>query len=152
VVPGRTNQLWFQTDQPGLYLGQCAEFCGTQHANMLLRVYVDPPDEYRRWLANEKKPAAEDPKGAKGKKVFFAQACVNCHTIRGTTAKGTFGPDLTHLMSRKTLATGMAENNRAELRKWVANPQAIKPGCWMPAMGLGERDVDAVVDYLMTLR
>jgi cytochrome c oxidase subunit 2 len=152
LIPGRINAMWFQTDQPGLYLGQCAEYCGTQHANMLLRVYVDPPAEFDSWLENEQKPAAEEPDGSAGRSVFLAQSCVNCHRVRGTPARGGYAPDLTHLMRRETLAAGMVPNKPEYLRRWVADPQTIKPGCLMPAFGLGEQDRDELVRYLLTLR
>jgi cytochrome c oxidase subunit 2 len=151
VVPGRTNSMWFQTDRPGLYLGQCAEYCGTQHANMLLRVVVDTPRDFERWLANEQKPAVEDPAVNAGRSAFLAQSCVNCHRIRGTSAQGSYAPDLTHLMSRKTLASGMVENTPENLDRWVADPQHIKPGCLMPAFGLGEAERRDIVRYLLTL-
>ncbi|MBM4073302.1 MAG: cytochrome c oxidase subunit II [Planctomycetes bacterium] len=152
LIPGRTNHMWFQTDQPGTYLGQCAEYCGTQHANMLLRVIVDTPAAFERWLADEMKDAVDNPAVRKQRDVFLAQSCVNCHRIRGTPAKGTFGPDLTHLMSRETLASGMVPNTRANLRQWIRDPQKIKPGCLMPDMKLSENEVDQVLDYLLTLR
>lgn len=152
LIPGRTNHLWFQTDKPGTYLGQCAEYCGTQHANMLLRVVVDTPAEFERWLANEMKDAVEDPAVRKERDVFLAQSCINCHRIRGTRAKGKFGPDLTHLMSRKTLASGMVPNTRDNLRQWIADPQKIKPGCLMPDMKLSEREIDQVLRYLLSLK
>jgi cytochrome c oxidase subunit 2 len=156
LIPGRINALWFQTDLPGLYLGQCAEYCGTQHANMLLRVIVDPPSAFESWLKNEKKdqtPKDSDPDAVKsGRKVFLGQSCVNCHRVRGTAARGTYAPDLTHLMSRQTLASGMVPNSRENLRQWIANPQKIKPGCLMPAFGLSDHDRDLIVDYLATLR
>src|SRR5262249_25701384 len=152
LIPGRTNSMWLQTDRPGLYLGQCAEYCGTQHANMLIRVVVDPPDEFERWLANEQKPAVEDPDVRAGRSAFLAQSCVNCHRVRGTPARGGYAPDLTHLMSRKTLASGMVENPPENLRRWVVDPQQIKPGCLMPAFGLSDRDCDDIVRYLLTLR
>ncbi len=152
VIPGRTNHLWFQSDRPGLYVGQCAEYCGTQHALMLLRVNVDPPETFDRWLANQQKPAVEDPAAHEGKATFLKLSCVNCHAVRGTSAKGTYAPDLTHLMSRETLASGMIPNTPENLRRWVADPQAIKPGCLMPAFGLTERELDLVVRYLGTLR
>jgi cytochrome c oxidase subunit 2 len=152
VIPGRVNSMWFRTDQPGLYLGQCAEYCGTQHANMLLRVYVDPPADFERWLENERKPAVEDPAASAGKSAFLAQSCVNCHRVRGTPAQGRYAPDLTHLMARQTLASGMIENTPEDLRRWVADPQQIKPGCLMPAFGLGDRDRGDIVRYLLTLR
>jgi cytochrome c oxidase subunit 2 len=152
LIPGRTNHMWFETGQTGLYLGQCAEFCGTQHAKMLLRVYVDPPAEFARWVENQRKPAVDDPGVAAGKKAFLGQSCVNCHRIRGTPAAGTYAPDLTHLMSRQTLASGITPNTRDDLRRWIADPQAIKPGCLMPAFGLSDHELDLVVDYLSTLR
>jgi cytochrome c oxidase subunit 2 len=151
LIPGRTNAMWFQTDRPGLYLGQCAEYCGTQHAHMLLRVVVHPPSAFESWLDNERKPAVEDPGSSRGRAAFLSQSCVNCHRIRGTRANGTYAPDLTHLMRRKTLASGMTENNPDNLEHWVANPQQIKPGCLMPAFGLGEKERDDIVRYLRTL-
>src|SRR5262249_12006024 len=125
LIPGRVNHTWFQTDHAGVYVGQCAEYCGTQHANMLLRAVVEPKADFDRWLANERKPSVvpADDETRRGRDVFLRTACVNCHRVRGTAAKGTFGPDLTHLMSRKTLASGMVDNNTHELRKWVEDPQ-----------------------------
>jgi cytochrome c oxidase subunit II len=156
LIPGHPNEMWFQTDKPGLYLGQCAEYCGTQHANMLLRVVVDEPAEFERWLAHEAEAAAEpdigDPTANAAQAAFLAQSCVNCHRIRGTRARGTFGPDLTHLMSRQTLAAGMVPNGAKNLRQWLANPQQVKPGCLMPAFGLSPRELDQVLGYLVTLR
>jgi cytochrome c oxidase subunit 2 len=152
LIPGRINSMWFQTDRTGLYLGQCAEYCGTQHANMLLRVVVESPSDFERWLENEQKSAVEDPAGSAGRSAFLAQSCVNCHRVRGTPALGGYAPDLTHLMSRQTLASGMVENNSENLRRWVADPQQIKPGCLMPAFGLADRERDDIVHYLLTLR
>jgi cytochrome c oxidase subunit II len=152
LIPGRVNAMWFQTGQPGLYVGQCAEYCGTQHANMLIRVVVDSPSDFETWLENERKPAAEDPESGQGRSAFLAQSCVNCHRVRGTPARGTYAPDLTHLMSRQTLASGEVPNTPENLRRWVLDPQTIKPGCLMPAFGLGERDRDEIVRYLLTLR
>jgi cytochrome c oxidase subunit II len=152
LLPGRTNNMWFETAFKDWFLGQCAEFCGTQHAKMLLRVKVDAPDEYSRWAENEQKPAVEDPAVAKGKKKFLEQSCVNCHRIRGTSAAGTYAPDLTHLMSRQTLASGILPNSPENLLKWITDPQKIKPGCLMPAFGLSAEDVKDIADYLATLR
>jgi cytochrome c oxidase subunit II len=152
VIPGRTNGMWFQTDRPGLYVGQCAEYCGTQHASMLLRVVVDSPSDFARWLENERQPVAENPADRAGRSAFLAQSCVNCHRVRGTCAQGRYAPDLTHLMSRKTLASGMIENTPENLTRWVADPQQIKPGCLMPAFGLTDRERDEIVRYLRTLR
>jgi cytochrome c oxidase subunit 2 len=152
LIPGRINAMWFQTDQPGLYVGQCAEYCGTQHANMLLRVVVESPAAFETWLENERKPAVEDPEAGPGRSAFLTLSCVNCHRVRGTTARGGYAPDLTHLMSRQTLASGMVENSPENLSRWVADPQQIKPGCLMPAFGLGDQEREDLVRYLLTLR
>ena len=128
LIPGRVNQLWFQTAERGLFLGQCAEYCGTQHAHMLLRVVVDSPADFQRWVDNEKKPAVDAEAARNGRDLFLAQSCVNCHRIRGTTAAGTYAPDLTHLMSRQTLASGMVPNSRDELLKWVNDPETDQAG------------------------
>jgi len=152
LIPGRVNKMWFQTAERGLFLGQCAEYCGTQHAKMLIRVVVDEPAEFERWLANEAKPAVEDPSAAAGKKAFLAQSCVNCHAVRGTAARGTYAPDLTHVMSRQTLASGIVPNTPDELRRWLADPQQVKFGCLMPAFQLSDQDLDLIVSYLRTLR
>jgi cytochrome c oxidase subunit 2 len=151
LIPGRTNQMWFQTADTGLFLGQCAEYCGTQHANMLLRVVVDTPEDFQRWLDHEKQPV-DDSRKRPGRDTFMKLSCVNCHRVRGTRAKGTFGPDLTHLMSRKTLASGMVDNNPETLRQWMRDPQTIKVGCNMPDMKLSDKQLDEVVAYLLTLR
>ena len=152
LIPGRANRMWFQTSERGVFLGQCAEYCGTQHANMLLRVVAEEPAEFERWLANEAKPAVEDPAVAAGKRAFLAQSCVNCHAVRGTPAVGTYAPDLTHLMTRKTLASGMVPNSPEELRRWLADPQQVKPGCLMPSFKLSDHDLDLITGYLRTLR
>ena len=138
--------------QSGLFLGHCAEFCGTQHANMMIRVVAQPPEEFEKWAENQRKPAVDDPAVRAGRDLFLSEACVNCHTVRGTRATGTFGPDLTHLMSRDTLVTGVVPNNREELRQWVRDPDKIKPGSLMPNMHLSDGQVDSIVDYLMTLK
>ena len=151
VIPGRVNSMWFQTERTGLYLGQCAEYCGTQHANMLIRVFVDSPSQFERWLEDQQQRATEDPALKSGRSAFLAQSCVNCHRVHGTAAQGTYAPDLTHLMSRKTLASGMIENTAENLRRWVADPQQVKPGCLMPAFGLSGREREEIVRYLLTL-
>jgi cytochrome c oxidase subunit 2 len=152
LIPGRTNHMWFETAQTGLFLGQCAEFCGTQHAKMLLRVNVDSPDDFARWLENQKKPAVDLRRVSAGKQMFLSMSCIRCHRVRGTSADGTYAPDLTHLMSRETLASGTIPNTRDNLRQWIANPQKFKPGCLMPAFGLTDRELDLMVDYLITLK
>ena len=119
LIPGKTNQMWFQTSTTGIFLGQCAEYCGTQHANMLLRVNVETEADFKAWLANEQRPAVEDPAVREGRAAFLSQSCVNCHRVRGTTARGTYAPDLTHLMSRQTIAAGMTGNTPERLREWM---------------------------------
>ncbi len=151
VIPGRENHLTLDADTPGLYLGQCAEYCGTQHAHMLLRVLVDEPDAFDSWLQNQMKPAVEDSAVREDRDVFLAESCINCHRVRGTPAAGTYAPDLTHLMSRETLASGMIENTPENLAQWVRDPQTIKPGCLMPAFGLDQRRQKSIVRYLETL-
>ncbi len=151
LIPGHPNTLTLQSDQTGLFLGQCAEYCGAQHANMLIRVVVDSPAEFDSWLENQALPAAEDSALGDGKQAFLAQSCVNCHRVRGTPAAGTYAPDLTHLMSRETLASGEIKNNPKNLADWVRDPQSIKPGCLMPAFGLSDRDQESIVHYLLSL-
>ena len=152
VIPNKTNRVWIDPHTPGLYVGQCAEFCGVQHAGMLLRVIVHPTDEFAAWVAAQRAPAADDPEVRSGRALFESTACINCHTVRGTPANGMFGPDLTHLMSRSTLGAGVAPNTPEHLRDWIDNPDALKPGALMPAMQLSRADLDQLVAYLLTLR
>jgi cytochrome c oxidase subunit 2 len=152
LIPNRTNSMWIDPRETGVYVGQCAQYCGTQHAKMLLRVIVQSRPDFDRWVAEQRQPAQPGDNIAKGRQVFESTACVNCHTVAGTSAHGTFGPDLTHLMSRETIAAGAALNNRDNLRQWIQNPDSFKPGALMPAMQLDERDLDAVTDYLVTLK
>ncbi len=152
VIPGRENSMWFEPTQPGTYLGNCAEYCGMQHARMLIRVIVHPPGEFERWVAEQKRVAEEEPSAQDGRRVFFANSCINCHTIRGTSAQGAFGPDLTHLMSRQTLASGAISNTPETLRAWVRDPQKLKAGCLMPNMQMSDVEVDQIVSYLQTLK
>jgi cytochrome c oxidase subunit II len=151
LIPNHPNSTWIDPHETGLFLGQCAQYCGTQHAKMLLRVYVDSPAAFEAWVHTQQQPAAGAESTA-GRRVFESTACVNCHTVSGTRAIGKFGPDLTHLMTRETIASGAAANNHEKLRLWIKNPDAIKPGSKMPAMGLSDPDLDAVTAYLETLR
>lgn len=151
VIPNRENHLWLQPERGGLFVGQCAEYCGTQHAKMLLRVYVHSPREFERWARQQAMPAARAPGVANGRAIFLETACINCHTVRGTPANGTFGPDLTHLMSRATLGSGAARNDPVNLHAWILDPDHFKPGARMPAMGVESSDLDALVAYLGTL-
>lgn len=152
LIPNRMNYMWIDPREPGVYVGNCAEYCGTQHANMLLRVIADQPADFRNWIAAQQKPAIDDPQAAPAKAAFATLACVNCHMIRGTDAVGTYGPDLTHLMSRQTLAAGVLTNTTQNLRDWVNDPQQAKPGCFMPSMKLTPPQLDQVVSYLQSLK
>jgi len=152
LIPNHPNETWLDPHETGLFLGQCAQYCGTQHAKMLLRVCVDSPEDFRTWVHEQQQPANQDEKEAAGRHVFESTACLNCHAINGTNGTGRFGPDLTHLMSRRTLAAGAAENTPENLRLWIQNPDAIKTGSLMPAMKLSDTDLDALVRYLETLR
>lgn len=173
LLPNRVNEMWMDPQKPGLYVGQCAQFCGVQHAKMLLRVYVESEDDFKRWIAAQQKSQAEiapnspatrgdvsaqSPEVASeinahdGQLVFEQQACINCHTVAGTVANGRYGPDLTHLMSRATLGAGAAENTPDNLKAWIADPHSFKPGCLMPAMHLTDRQNAEITAYLATLK
>ncbi|HKM89956.1 MAG TPA: cytochrome c oxidase subunit II [Candidatus Acidoferrales bacterium] len=152
LIPNRINHMWIDPHREGVYLGQCAQYCGVQHAKMLLRVYVDSREDFERWVEQEKKPAERNDAVSAGRRVFETTACINCHAVSGTVADGLFGPDLTHLMSRETIASGAALNTRENLRLWIHDPDAFKPGSLMPAMNLNDQDLDALVAYLESLR
>ena len=152
LIPNHPNRMWVDPQHTGIFVGQCAQYCGTQHAKMLLRVSVDSPQEFAEWVREQQRPAVADERVAAGKRVFETTACINCHSISGTVANGRFGPDLTHLMSRTTIAAGAALNTPENLRLWIENPEAIKRGSLMPAMHLSKSDRDALVGYLETLR
>jgi cytochrome c oxidase subunit 2 len=193
LLPNRVNEMWFDPQVPGVYLGQCAQFCGAEHAKMLIRVYVDPPDKFAAWVKDQQQSQAELPEtrvqgpGSRaqsagtggpssssseerenaqlvklqqvsqnadaetGQKVFEQQACVNCHTVRGTMANGRYGPDLTHLMSRDTIGSGIVPNTRENLLRWITDPNDFKPGCLMPAMHLTSEQNRQITAYLLTL-
>jgi cytochrome c oxidase subunit II len=152
LIPNHPNKMWLDPHETGLFLGQCAQYCGTQHALMLLRVYVDSRADFDRWIEQQKRPAQASATVSPGQKLFEQTACVNCHTIAGTAAKGTFGPDLTHLMSRQTIASGVTKNKIGSLIAWIYNPGLSKPGCKMPSMGLTIQQSALVASYLATLR
>lgn len=199
LLPNRVNEMWIDPQNPGLYVGQCAQFCGTEHAKMLLRVYVDTPEQFKAWIANQQRTQAElspfapseqsspNPGNAgvvqaaadrtppnspatrgniakisgdepqqispqAGQYVFEHQSCISCHTVAGTVATGRYGPDLTHLMSRETIAAGAAPNTPDKLLQWVGDPNQLKPGSLMPAMHLSDRENKQITAYLMTLK
>jgi cytochrome c oxidase subunit 2 len=155
LIPNRLNTMWIDPHEPGLYLGQCAQYCGTQHAKMLLRVYAQSPEDFAEWIKQQQRPAEPDLSGnaaaAEGRTVFMNNACINCHAIAGTVATGRFGPDLTHLASRDTIASGPIQNTPENLRKWIADPNSMKPGVLMPSMHLNDHDLDVITAYLTTL-
>jgi cytochrome c oxidase subunit 2 len=152
LIPNHPNNMWMDPRETGLYLGQCAQYCGTQHAKMLLRVYVQTRAEFDRWIQEQSQPARIGDAVSEGQRIFERTACVNCHTVAGTAAKGRFGPDLTHLMSRETIASGAAPNTPENLRLWIQDPSVFKPGSKMPAMGLSDQELSAVTTYMETLR
>jgi cytochrome c oxidase subunit 2 len=153
-IPGDENSLWFQADSAGVYRGECAEFCGHQHAKMAFVLVAEPPAEFAGWLARQRDTAQTptDPLATRGREVFLASSCVMCHAIAGTPAGSRIGPDLTHLASRRTLAAGTLPNTRANLTGWIVDPQVIKPGVKMPANQLSGPDLLALVAYLETLK
>ena len=201
ALPNRVNEMWIDPHETGIYEGQCAQFCGPQHAKMLLRVYVDTPAQFQQWIQNQQReqesgtanstPAANEPNGGnsagggpavagvppntpetrgavaqlhevaehedaitpqQGRRIFEEQSCMNCHTIAGTVANGRYGPDLTHLMSRDTIASGAAPNTPANLIAWITDPSDFKPGTLMPAMHLTDLENKQLTAYLLTLR
>lgn len=151
LVPNRINELWLDPHKPGVYEGQCGQFCGVEHGKMLLRVSVDTPEQFTAWVRQQQQPAAADPQVVDGRRVFESQACMNCHAIQGTAAHGQFGPDLTHIASRATIASGAADNTPKNLADWIQDPDSIKPGSLMPAMHLTPDEVQAITRYLETL-
>jgi len=156
VIPNKINTMWIDPQHPGLYLGQCAQYCGTQHAKMLLRVYAQTPADFAVWVNQQRQLAVRDftgnVKAAEGQTVFMHNACINCHTVAGTVANGRFGPDLTHMASRDTIASGAIQNTPENLRAWIDNPNSMKPGSLMPAMHLNDHDLDLITAYLTQLR
>jgi cytochrome c oxidase subunit 2 len=154
LVPGRLNELWLRADQPGVYRGQCAEYCGLQHAKMALVVVAEPPDDFERWLTGNRAPAAAPvtAEQQRGRDIVERGPCAMCHNITGTLAGGRTAPDLTHIASRSTLAAGTLPNTRGHLAGWIADPQGIKPGNRMPAPGLSSDELQAVLAYLETLK
>src|SRR6266853_232414 len=142
LIPNHPNGMWIDPQETGLYLGQCAQYCGTQHAKMLLRVYVQSHENFDRWIQQQKQTAFVTDAVAEGRRVFETTACINCHAVSGTVANGRFGPDLSHLMSRDTIAAGAALNTPENFRLWIQKPEAIKPGSLMPAMELTDPELD----------
>jgi cytochrome c oxidase subunit 2 len=154
LIPSRVTTTWIQADRPGVFRGQCAEYCGLQHAHMALLVIAEPPADFARWLAHERQNAVEpaDPVKQRGRQVFLAAPCVMCHTIRGIGAFGATGPDLTHLASRRTIAAGTLPNTIGNLGGWIADSQSVKPGNRMPPISIPPEDLQPLLTYLESLR
>jgi cytochrome c oxidase subunit II len=154
LIPGRTSTIQFRADQAGEYRGECAEFCGLQHAFMAFRVVALAPAEYDAWAESQRKPAAEpnDDAAKRGRELFLSGSCMLCHAVQGTSANARKGPDLTHVASRTRLAAGRLPNTRDEMARWIADPQKIKPGVNMPAHPLKDEDLHALVSYLASLK
>lgn len=154
LVPGEVNRITFTASERGVYRGQCAEYCGTQHGNMAFLVIADDHERFDSWLASISQPAIEptNPDRRRGQEVFLDQGCGDCHTIRGTPAAGEAGPDLTHLAARRMLAGATIPNTRGDLGGWILDPQGIKPGNKMPGFDIGGEDLQHLLDYLEGLR
>jgi cytochrome c oxidase subunit 2 len=154
LIPGRENATWFQIDKPGIYRGQCAEFCGVQHAHMGLVVVAEPSDDFERWVVAQRQPAPQPatPTQSRGLDVIERGPCALCHGIRGTSAGARTAPDLTHFASRSTIAAATVPNTPGYLAGWISDPQHVKPGNRMPPTGLTGEDLQAVLAYLETLK
>jgi cytochrome c oxidase subunit 2 len=154
AIPEHVNTIWLRADKPGIYRGQCAEFCGMQHAHMAMLVFAEPEPKFERWLADQRS-GARSSAGAvvmRGRQIFENAPCVLCHTIRGTGAAGTTGPDLTHLTSRTTLAAGTMPNTPGNLAGWITDSQRIKPGNNMPPINVPSEDLQPLLSFLESLR
>lgn len=154
VIPGRDNYIWLEAAKPGVYQGLCSEYCGTQHAWMNFKVYAHSPEEYEAWLTDQSAQPSDSASAdaAAGKQLFFSYTCVNCHTIRGTEATASIGPDLTNIALRKELGGGVLENSPENLARWLKNPQEFKPGSKMPDFNLTDKQVKQLVAYLDSLK
>jgi cytochrome c oxidase subunit 2 len=154
LIPGKVSTVWLQADKPGVYRGQCAEYCGLQHARMAFWVVAEPQDQFNAWRQNQTQtsipPATDSQK--RGQQVFLTSTCVMCHAINGTQAGSNIGPNLTHVGSRNTLAAATLSNTRDHLAQWIVDPQRFKPGNRMPQNNLSDQDLQALVDYLASLK
>jgi cytochrome c oxidase subunit 2 len=153
TVPHAGNHVWMQADKPGVYQGVCSEFCGTQHAWMRFEVVAEPPDQFAAWVRRQQQAAAR-PTGnaARGQQVFRELTCVNCHAIQGVDTKSNAGPDLTHLASRRQLGSGIVPNTPENLRRWLVDPQQVKPGVLMPNFKLSDEQIEHLLAYFATLQ
>ena len=154
LIPGKNSTLWLQADKPGVYRGQCAEYCGLQHARMAFWVVADTPEQFQAWRQNQTQTSVQPSTDSqrRGQQVFMSSTCVMCHAINGTTAGSNIGPNLTHIGSRNTLAAATLSNTREHLARWIVDSQQFKPGNRMPQNNLGQDDLNALVDYLQSLK
>lgn len=154
LIPSRVTEEWIQADRPGVYRGQCAEFCGLQHAHMSFWVIAEPSDKFKQWFDAQLQPAAapNDPDKVRGQQVFLNYACIYCHSIRGTPAAAQNGPDLTHFGSRRSIAAGTLPNTPGNLGGWIVDPQSIKPGNHMATIAVKSEDLQPLIDYLESLK
>jgi cytochrome c oxidase subunit 2 len=154
LIPSRVNTEWIEADRPGRFRGQCAEFCGAQHAHMALWVVAEEPAQFEAWMNHQLEPSAypSDPDLSRGQQVFLNHACVFCHTIAGTPAMGSAGPDLTHFGGRSTIAAGTLPNTKGNLGGWITDPQNVKPGNHMATVQLSADEVQPLLDYLESLK
>lgn len=154
LVPDRSNYLWLNIHKPGKYIGACSEFCGAQHAWMRINVIAQTESDFNKWLAANAKaaPAPSDSVAIRGAELFQSKTCASCHRIQGTAATSNVGPDLTHIAARHSLLTGLMENNKDNLFKWISHPQEIKPGAHMPDFNMDKDSVTAIVHYLEELK
>ncbi len=153
AIPEQTNSFWLQADEPGFYWGECAEYCGLQHARMLFVVIAEAEGEFLEWVEGQQQPAVEpvNEQLAQGRQIFLDSNCINCHAIEGTDATGELGPDLTHLASRRTLGAGTVPNNRGNLGGWIMDPHGIKEGVLMPPADYTGEELQLLLDYLQSL-
>jgi cytochrome c oxidase subunit 2 len=154
LIPGRTNEIWLRADREGVWRGECAEFCGVQHAHMALEVIAEPPAKFYGWLQRQRQPAPEPSSdlARRGRDIFLKGPCVMCHKISGTPAGGSVGPDLTHVAGRRTIAAATLPNNRGNMAGWIVNAQGVKPGSQMPRINLSAEELEALLSYLETLQ
>jgi cytochrome c oxidase subunit 2 len=152
LIPNRVNHMWMDPSEAGIFWGSCTEFCGVQHANMLLQVVAEEPEDFAKWVAAQQAPQPTPTEISAGQKRFQIAGCWACHSVKGTHFNGAVGPDLTHLMSRRQIGSGVLENTPANLQAWVVNPQHAKPGCLMPQSKLSDANLNDLVAYLETLK
>ena len=152
LIPNRVNHMWMDPSEPGIFWGSCTEFCGVQHANMLIQVVAQEPADFDKWVAEQQQPQPAPSEISVGQKRFQMAGCWACHAVRGTRFNGKIGPDLTHLMSRREIGSGVLDNTPQNLKAWVLNPQQAKPGCLMPQSKISDDKLDELVAYLETLK